>query len=98
MINVAEWLIPGLWLAWAVFWLKSSYGVKRVVRRESALSRAAHFVPLGVAGVLLSVKSIPGWLGERWIAQSWAVFMVGVALVVVGLLFSVWARITLGGN
>jgi protein-S-isoprenylcysteine O-methyltransferase Ste14 len=98
MIKVAEWLIPGLWLAWAAYWWKSAYGVKRVVRQESALSRAAHFVPLGLAGVLLTVKSVPGWLGERWIAQSWVLYFVGVTLVIVGLVFSVWARITLGGN
>jgi protein-S-isoprenylcysteine O-methyltransferase Ste14 len=98
MINVTEWLIPGLWLAWAVYWWKSSYGVKRVVRQESALSRAAHFVPLVVAAVLLSVKSVPGWLGTRWIESGWVVFFVGVTLVIAGLLFSVWARIVLGDN
>ena len=52
----------------------------------------------GLGAVLLSVKSVPGWLGTRWIEPSWVVFFVGVTLVIVGLLFSVWARITLGGN
>jgi hypothetical protein len=81
-----------------VYWWISSYSVKRAVRQESALSRAAHFVPLGLAGVLLTVRSVPGWLGKRWIAPSSVVSIVGVTLVAVGLLFSVWSRITLGGN
>jgi protein-S-isoprenylcysteine O-methyltransferase Ste14 len=98
MIDFAGWLIPGLWLAWGLYWWQASYGVKRAVRRESTLSRAAHFLPLGIAGLLLGLNSFPGWLGARWIAPSWTPFAVGVALVVLGLLFSVWARIVLGGN
>ena len=98
MIDFADWLIPGLWLLWGLYWWQASYGVKRAVRQESFLSRAAHFVPLIVAGVLLGLKSVPGWLGERWIARSWELYEAGVALVVMGLLFSVWARIVLGGN
>lgn len=98
MYSLAYWLIPALWMSWGLYWWQASYGVKRVVRQESALSRAAHFVPLFVAGLLLSLKSLPGWLGERWIAPSRTLFFTGVALVVIGLLFSVWARIVLGGN
>lgn len=98
MIDIANWLIPGLWLAWGLYWWQASYGVKRVVRQESVLSRAAHFVPLIVAGVLVGLNSVPGWLGERWIPRSWELYEVGVALVIAGLVFSVWARIVLGGN
>lgn len=98
MIDFASWLIPGLWLTWGLYWWQASYGVKRTVRKESVLSRAAHFVPLIIAGVLLSVDSVPGWLGEPWIPQSWEVHALAVALVAIGLLFSVWARIVLGGN
>ena len=94
----ARWLIPGLWLLWGLYWWLASYGVKRVVRRESVLSRAAHYVPLAVAAVLLGMHTVPGWLGQRWIARSWALFLTGATLVLLGLLFSVWARIVLGGN
>ena len=98
MSESARWLIPGLWLIWGLYWWLASYGVKRAVRRESVLSRAAHFVPLAVAAVLLGLDAVPGWLGRRWIAPSWTLFATGAALVLVGLLFSVWARIVLGGN
>jgi protein-S-isoprenylcysteine O-methyltransferase Ste14 len=91
-------LIPGLWIAWGLFWLVAARGVKRVARQESFASRAAHLGPLGIAGVLLAAPSVPGWLGERWASATGNVYMVGVALVAAGLVFTVWARITLGGN
>jgi len=98
MAEYAGWLIPALWLLWGFYWWQASYAVKRAVRRESGLSRAAHFVPLGVAGVLLGMNSFPGWLGTRWIAPSWTTFATGTTLVAVGLLFAIWARVVLGGN
>jgi protein-S-isoprenylcysteine O-methyltransferase Ste14 len=98
MNEFVPWLIPGLWLSWAFYWWQASFGVKRVVRQESTLSRAAHFGPLGVAAALLSLNSFPGWLGHHWIAPSWTLYYTGVALVAFGLLFTVWARVVLGGN
>jgi protein-S-isoprenylcysteine O-methyltransferase Ste14 len=93
-----ELLIPGLWIAWGLYWWAASRHVKRVARRESVASRAMHVLPLAIAAVLLGAPSIPGWLGERWISDQFEVYAVGAALVVGGLLFTVWARILLGGN
>jgi protein-S-isoprenylcysteine O-methyltransferase Ste14 len=98
MRDVGALLISGLWIAWGAYWLAASRGVKRVARRESVVSRAMHLVPLAIAGVLLAERSIPGWLGERWIPDGFEIYAVGVALVTAGLLFTVWARILLGGN
>ena len=39
-----------------------------------------------------------GWLGARWLPRTWTGYEVGVTLVALGLAFSVWARIALGGN
>ena len=39
-------LVPGLWIAWFIYWRIASDGVKAVRRRESPASRAAHIVPL----------------------------------------------------
>jgi protein-S-isoprenylcysteine O-methyltransferase Ste14 len=91
-------LIPALWIAWGLYWWIASRGVKRVARQESVVSRAAHLVPLGIAGILFAAPFVPGWLGERWASATETVYMVGVALVASGLVFTVWARITLGGN
>jgi protein-S-isoprenylcysteine O-methyltransferase Ste14 len=90
--------IPALWIAWALYWGWSSRGVKSVRRRESPLSRAAHIVPLGLATFLLAAPSLPGGLGERFVAGGAAVDALAAVLVAAGLAFSVWARTVLGGN
>src|ERR1700733_4144626 len=81
-------LIPALWVAWLIYWRISASGVKAVQRRESPASRAAHIVPLVVAGVLLA----------RFLPRSYTTYWSGAALVVLGLAFSVWARMHLGRN
>lgn len=91
-------LIPGLWVAWAVYWCVASRGTKTTRRRESLGSRAAHLGPLALAAILLLLRSVPGWLGLRWLPASGTTYAVGVGLVVLGLGFSVWARIALAGN
>lgn len=94
----ARALIPTLWLAWVIYWIVAARRVKPVVWRESRLSRASHHLPLLVAFGLLALPSMPGWLGAQWLEQSWILLAVGAGLVVAGLLFSVWARVVLGGN
>ena len=93
-------LIPALWLAWLIYWRISAYGVKAVQRRESPASRAAHIVPLVIGSVLLWMRDIPGGgiLFERFLPRSYAAYWTGTALVVLGLAFSVWARMHLGRN
>ncbi|HEY1724444.1 MAG TPA: isoprenylcysteine carboxylmethyltransferase family protein [Steroidobacteraceae bacterium] len=93
-------LIPALWIAWFIYWRMSAAGVKPIARVESPLSRAAHFVPLIVAGLLLWMRRIAdgGVLFERFIARSFEAYWSGVALVVAGLIFSIWARRTIGRN
>jgi protein-S-isoprenylcysteine O-methyltransferase Ste14 len=90
--------IVALWLAWLLYWLWSARGLKRVRRRESEASRAAHVVPLAIVVMLLAAPSLAGWLGTRWRAAGAASGWTGVGLVAAGLAFSVWARVVLGGN
>src|ERR1700722_13264045 len=93
-------LIPALWLAWLIYWRISASGVKAVQRRESPASRAAHIVPLVIGSVLLWMRDIPGGgiLFERFLPRSYAAYWTVTALVVLGLAFSVWARMHLGRN
>jgi protein-S-isoprenylcysteine O-methyltransferase Ste14 len=93
-------LIPALWLAWLIYWRISAYGVKAVQRRESPASRAAHIVPLVIGSILLWMRDIPGGgvLFERFLPRGFATYWTGTALVVLGLAYSVWARIYLGRN
>jgi protein-S-isoprenylcysteine O-methyltransferase Ste14 len=93
-------LVSGLWIAWFIYWRVSATGVKAVRRRESALSRAAHLLPLAIAGLLLWIPTIAGGgiLFRRFMPQTLASYWTGTLLLALGLAFSVWARVYLGRN
>jgi protein-S-isoprenylcysteine O-methyltransferase Ste14 len=92
-------LLASMWIAWVAYWWISSRGAKQDQRRESRASRAAHTVPLVIAVVLLSQPTLHvGVLSIRVLPQSVASYVAGTAMVAVGLLFSVWARVHLGRN
>jgi protein-S-isoprenylcysteine O-methyltransferase Ste14 len=92
-------LIALLWLAWAVYWILSATHSKATRRRESLGSRLAHIVPLTLGGVLLAWHAAPlGVFRDRLWPSSFAAYWIGVALIALGLAFSVWARVHLGGN
>jgi protein-S-isoprenylcysteine O-methyltransferase Ste14 len=92
-------LIGVLWLAWAVYWFIAARSVKTTRREESPLSRAAHIVPLGIAAWLLWASTLPGhFLEGRFLPEAPATYWTGVVIVVVGLLFAIWARNVLGRN
>ena len=93
--------IPALWLAWGLYWWWSARDVKRVRRRESRPSRAAHLLPLAIAAALLALPLPPGGprlIEGRWLAGGPVPDLVGTGLVAAGLALSVWARTLLGGN
>lgn len=96
-------LIPALWIAWAIHWWLSAEKVKDSVRQEPLSARAAHVVPLIVAVLLLSPRiplpTLPGYfLMGRMLPAGPETFWIGVVVLVAGLAFMVWARIHLGRN
>src|ERR1700691_2437719 len=93
-----SYLVSGLWIAWFIYWRISAAGVKAVRRRESALSRAAHLLPLALAGLLLWIPTMAGGgiLFQRFIPQTLVSYWTGTLLLALGLAFSVWARVYLG--
>ncbi len=92
-------LIGILWFAWAVYWFVAARGVKQDRRQESALSRAGHIVPLGIAAWLLWAPVLPGrFLDGRFLPAAPATYWIGVAIVAAGLGFAIWARNVLGRN
>jgi len=93
-------LIGALWLLWAIYWFVAARTVKPVRQRESIGSRLAFLVPTLLGALLL----IAGhhrrliWLQTQWIGGGWIRYGIALALVFVGLAFSVWARVALGRN
>lgn len=94
-----ELLIPAMWIGWILYWWIAARGVKAVQRRESALSRAAHIVPLALAAWLLGARHVPiALLNQPTAPHSLALYAAGVVVTALGLAFSVWARVHIAGN
>ncbi|AYZ62822.1 isoprenylcysteine carboxylmethyltransferase family protein [Burkholderia multivorans] len=86
------------WAAWLAYWIATSKAVKTTVRKEASRSRTLQSIPLIVGGALIILPDptwqalTPDW--QRFGLQSAA----GLAVLIAGLLFSVWARRHLGTN
>ena len=90
---------PLVWLSWCVYWWAASHNVKTTVQREPVSSRLLHLVPLAIAVFMLSVRRTGiGFLGQRFLPIWEWLFWLGLFLTAGGLLFTVWARVHLGGN
>jgi protein-S-isoprenylcysteine O-methyltransferase Ste14 len=98
-VRAALWLVYLCWAGWAVLWLVLSRATKRVARTESRLSRLLHVGPMLAAAMLLSLGRQAPWpLAAAVLPRAaWLVFA-GAVLVLAGLAFAIWARLTIAGN
>jgi protein-S-isoprenylcysteine O-methyltransferase Ste14 len=91
--------ITTLWLTWLIYWCVAAISAKKTRCRESVASRLSHILPLALGiGLLLSSHVVDGWLAVRFLPRSRGWFWLGFTLVVLGLAFSIAARVWLGGN
>ena len=93
-------LISWVWSAWALYWLVAAYGNKATRRREPLTSRLIYMLALVAGSVLIAWDRWP-WgrvLDEFLWPRSALSYLVGLAVLIVGLAFSVWARVHLGRN
>lgn len=89
------------WLAWLLTWFAFSLNVKTTVARQPLLPRLFNAALLAVAAVLLwPVRFRSPALMERFLPlDQWRFWVpLGAALTLIGLLFTVWARVYLGRN
>ena len=99
MRSFHQYAIPALWVAWLLYWSVAAFGAKANRREESFASRLSHIVPLALGIALLATLHVPfAWLATRILPPSAVWFWLGLALVVLGLAFSVAARVWLGNN
>jgi protein-S-isoprenylcysteine O-methyltransferase Ste14 len=99
MRSFHQYAIPALWVAWLLYWSVAAFGAKANLREESFASRLSHIVPLAFGIALLATLHVPfAWLATRILPPSAVWFWLGLALVVLGLTFSVAARVWLGNN
>jgi protein-S-isoprenylcysteine O-methyltransferase Ste14 len=91
--------IPVCWVIWALIWFLAAWSVKQTVRHEDPLSRLSNTLPLWLAAFLLVSPPIwPDFLTARLFPGTLGIFILGAALVVVGLCFAIWARYHIGRN
>lgn len=93
-----RWAILLAWVAWLVIWAAMARDVKAIATRVDRASQRRHYLPLAIAVALLAFPHLFFPLNARLVpAAPWQAH-VGLALVVVGIAFSVWARVWLAGN
>ncbi|MGH8290925.1 MAG: methyltransferase family protein [Steroidobacteraceae bacterium] len=90
-----------VWLLWMIVWFVFARDVKVTIRRQAALSRLLNMALLLYAAALLWTPrvAIPGLSGRVVPASQWQFWTaLGAILTLLGLLFTVWARVYLGRN
>ncbi len=87
-----------LWGIFFLYWFLSAFRTKsRIERRESLSSRLSYAVILGLAVSLIAFDPFfYGPLLQRILPATFIVDLIGMALLISGLLFAVWARLHLG--
>jgi protein-S-isoprenylcysteine O-methyltransferase Ste14 len=90
-------LLFGSWLLFAAYWLFAALGAKRPAKKESAGQRFTH-VALITLGFFLLYGDVFGFgaLHRRFLPDESRIAWAGAALTLLGVLFAIWARFTIG--
>lgn len=93
--HVVGYVIDGLWLMFALYWIAHAAGNKRSVYRQGWLSRTLFLLGLGVlVAVVVHVRP----LMVRVLPDSKATQIAGMALCAAGIALAIGARRVLGSN
>lgn len=87
-----------LWLAWIIYWIVSARNAKKTVRRETMKQRLLYLLPILLVMPIFFWNALALALDQRITHRPLLMYWLGTALLAAGLLFSVWARRTLGRN
>lgn len=89
-----------IWICWVTYWWIASQRTKTTERAESLASRLSHVVPLMIGAILIGTQNAGSWtwLSIRILPRGLADYWIGVALLLLGLSLTVWARRHLATN
>ena len=90
-------IILFVWAVWFAYWIARSGGTEKTGQRESHSSRRVHLMLSGAAFalILLPLSNVP-FFGLKLLPSTKSLFVAGVAILICGLAFAVWARRRLG--
>jgi protein-S-isoprenylcysteine O-methyltransferase Ste14 len=92
-------LIFALWITWFGYWLISAAATKPTRQRESRASRLTYTVPLLLGVWLIARPRVgSGWFSAQLLPEARWRYLLALALLLAGLLLTVWARVHLGRN
>ena len=92
-------IIFGAWIVFALYWIVTSRTGNKAQKREPAEERIVHMLWLACAYFLLSDGDLPiGPLNRQFLPHRLWIALLGAALVVSGVAFTIWARRHLGKN
>ena len=92
-------IISFCWTLFAVIWLLTAFATKKSVYRENRAQRLRYIIPLLLGWFLLAKgHRLSEPLSHRVIPHVDALAWIGAVLCIIGLIFSIWARFTLGRN
>ena len=87
------------WAIWAILWVAMAFFSKSTKRRESPGQRLQHVIPAMIGFLLIFREGIGSpWFTRPIFPDNPSLMLACVALTILGLLFSVWARLALGSN
>lgn len=91
-----------IWAAWTIFvlfWFVAAFNRKATQKRESFARRLIHVAFMAIAFIILDERQIAlNFLaGRLWPDLAW-IAELGALLTVVGIAFSIWARVHIGRN
>lgn len=99
---IATELTLGLKITWAVFvfvWIIGAFTSKQTVRRQSLTSRfGMGAIAIGEYWLLFWTAKHFGFAYRRFLPESIVGLWVGLLMTIAGVIFAIWARVTLGRN
>jgi protein-S-isoprenylcysteine O-methyltransferase Ste14 len=98
MTTICSRIIAICWSVFVIVWLVSASRTKRTVEKQSLLSALAHRIPVAMGWWLLIFPKLSGPLTWQVLPRTASSQVLGTAICVGGLLFTLWARRTLAGN
>ena len=86
------------WAIFVLYWLVSARWVKVATEKQNVWSALSHRIPLACSYFLLADAHLPPTLNLPVTPHADWARAVGVSVCALGLLMTLWARWTLGGN